>query len=34
MTYYMSRRLMILKNPQTKNNDKARNAKGDNDTDT
>lgn len=34
MTFYMPRGLMILQNPQTKDNDKARNAKGCNDTDT
>ena len=34
MTFYMSRELMILQNPQTKDNDKARNAKGGIDTDT
>jgi hypothetical protein len=34
MTFYMPRRLMILQNPQTKDNEKDRNAKDDNDTDT
>jgi hypothetical protein len=34
MTFYMLRELMILQNPQTKDNDKASNAKDINDTDT
>jgi hypothetical protein len=30
MTFYIPRRLMILQNPQTKDNDKAHNSKGSN----